>query len=621
MMFQISTYFLEILSHLFFLSLMLLCAGAAGYLCLQKVHFHSTLEKLVFSIGLGLGFSGLFLFGLALFGWLHKQLILILTVACSVAVIIHILRSHHLMFRPSELRNYKLSFKHLIAAAVILHFGLLFWVTFYPPLAWDSNMYHLPFARQYLNDGFISVNTGLTFPIMPVLNHMLFTWALALKGHLLAQMIEFVFLVLIALGLYSWGLRKGQFAFGLAVAGFWLAHRLVLYLGRCAFVDMGVTSFVFLGVYALHVFWNDNESHWWFIGIALLAFATGVKMSALPILALGLMIGFIALLKSKTKWKTLAIGYGLAIVIAIPWYALIFYHTGNPFWPLLHEHSRGIWASPSISSSFGWIFNVGIPRTLQGFLLTPYYLAVHPDLFATVDEQPLFFPIIFWPLSWIVSFFSRSVRWWTLWALSYTVIWFFSSQQLRFWVMVLPIASLALFESVKWLLEKVVKSSLVQSRIWMGLAFVSLLFSAKAILTLIYAWGPPSVTEGRQHEFLFNYFMGYKSVEYINEHSNSDDVVYVINGSLLNYYFKPKVIDMTGILQGSVKPVFHLPEDKKWIEYLKSQNASWIFMNHVHIPETLNFNPKSSSDFPNWPQYPLVHSDNHSWVFRYSPGN
>ena len=150
--------------------------------------------------------------------------------------------------------------------------------------------------------------------------------------------------------------------------------------------------------------------------------------------------------------------------------------------------------------------------------------------------------------------------------------------------------------------------------------FCPLLFSAKPILTLIYIWRLPSVTEARQYQFLVNNLIGFKSVEYVNEHSDSKDVVYVINGSWLNYYFKPNVVDMTGILQGSVRPVFHLPEDTKWIESLKSQNVTWVFMNHVNIPVTLNFHPKSSSDFPNWPQYSLVHSDNQSWVFRYSPG-
>ena len=74
-------------------------------------------------------------------------------------------------------------------------------------------------------------------------------------------------------------------------------------------------------------------------------------MSALPILALGLLIGFIALLKLKIQWKSLAVGYGLVCLLAIPWYALIFYHTGNPLWPLFYQHSRGIWASPSISTT------------------------------------------------------------------------------------------------------------------------------------------------------------------------------------------------------------------------------------------------------------------------------
>jgi hypothetical protein len=615
---QISTYLLEILSHLFFLTLILLSAGAAGYFFLRKILFHTLFEKLIFSVALGLGVCALFLFLLTLMGLLHKALILVLTIIGSISAGIQIFRSG---FLRDPIRNYKPHLPKLIIAGVIFHLGLFLWLSFYPPLTWDSNMYHLPLARQYLNDGDIRINTGLTFPILPILNHMLFSWALALKGHLLAQMIECSFAILIALGLYSWGLRLAQPYFGLAIAAFWLAHPLILWLGRSAVLDIGITAFLFLGIYALHVFWNERQAHWWYLGMCLLSFAVGVKMSALPMLAVGAILGLIAIVKSKINSKHLAIGYGLALIISIPWYALIAYHTGNPLWPNFYQYSRGIWSSPGIVSSYSWIFNVGIPKTLLNFFLVPYYVSVHPEMFLPVDYKYLFFPIIAWPLAWIVSFFSRPVRWWTLWALAYTAFWFLSSQQLRFWIAILPVASLALFESIKWLLDKIVKGASVQTSIWVTLAFVSFVFSEKEIFTVIHNWGPPCVTEAKQHEFLFNNFDGYKSLEYINEHSNVNDAVYVINGSWLNYYFKPKVIDMTGILQGAIWPVFHYPEDKKWIEYLRSQNVTWIFMNHVHIPETLRFNPKSPTDFPKWPQYPLVYSDNKSWVFRYSAVN
>src|SRR5262245_43701746 len=91
-------YFLEILSHLFYLVLILFYAGGAGYVFIRKQHFHSTIEKLAFSIGLGFGVCGLFFFGLGLLGLLFQKLILILTVLGAAAVIIQLLRSHFFAF-------------------------------------------------------------------------------------------------------------------------------------------------------------------------------------------------------------------------------------------------------------------------------------------------------------------------------------------------------------------------------------------------------------------------------------------------------------------------------------------------------------------------------------------
>lgn len=95
-------YIFEIFSHLFFLSSILLSAFGTGYVLLRNRNFHSFLEKILFSIVLGLGLWALFLFFLGLLGLLYKILILILTLASTTAVIIFVLRSEALrIFRKN----------------------------------------------------------------------------------------------------------------------------------------------------------------------------------------------------------------------------------------------------------------------------------------------------------------------------------------------------------------------------------------------------------------------------------------------------------------------------------------------------------------------------------------
>lgn len=601
----------EILSHIFFLSSILLSAGGTGYFLLRKKDFHSALEKVVFSIVLGLGFWALFLFFLGISGFLYKPLILFLTFACSAFVLISILR-----FQKIILEHLHKNF--LVTIALVFFFGLLLFVTLYPPTQWDATMYHLVLARQYLIEHRITPNTGVHFPILPILSEMLFSWALALKGHLLAQMIECSFLILTGLGLYSYGLRYGKRTLGLAAAGFWFANPVILWLGRSAFVEIGVITFLFFGTYALQLFWQHQQTHWWYIGIALLALACAAKMLALPMLLLGAVIGFYAFLKSILTGKTLFTGYIIALILVIPWYSVIAYFTGNPFWPFFHQYSNGIWASSSnIPNFFKYILSVGVPKTLLNFVLVPFYLTFHSELFQPGNYHYFFFPLIAWALALLACFFNSRVRWWTLWAFAYQVLWFFSTQQLRFWFVCFPILIIASFEAANWVIERWIQSNKIRRSIWLTFAAVNCLLSAYATASLFTEFGWPSVTETRQHEFLLKNMNGYKGALYVNERSEENDVVYVINGSWLDYYFKPRVIDVVGLVQGSLQPTLHWPQDQPWLENLKSQNVNWIFVNSASPLPNINVDKGSP---PCWPEYPLVFSDDQSWIFHYSSG-
>jgi hypothetical protein len=607
-------YISEFIAHVFFFSLTLLSAGGAGYFLLRKQRFHSVLERIIFSLALGYALWALLFFALGLLGFLYADWIRSVTFAFSFAVLFFAVRSRNLWRQFFQwCKSFKPALRHIIYVLSIFYIGILFGVTFYPPVVWDSTMYHLVLARQYLVEHQITVNTGLTFPILPALNHMLFVWALALKGHLLAQMIECTFLILTSLGLYSWGKRANQKAFGFALAAFWLSHPIVLLLGRCAFVDVCLAAFVFLGIYALRIFWDSHESSWWYVGIFLLSAASAVKIPGLIFLALGSLIGLFVCFKKKIPLKKLACGYGVAAIFLIPWYANIAYHTGNPVWPVLFQYSRGVWASPSIANTFEWIFKVGIPKTPLNFLIVTYQMAFDRITFQYPEYQGLFFPIIAWPVSLIVALFSRSVRWWVFWTFTFTLIWFLSSQQVRFWMVIVPVATIALFESLKWFVDKFATSQTLRNVIWFGLACIPLLFSIYKTGFLIRQFGYPSLTLQRQELFLKGGFYCYKAVEYTNKNSGKNDVVYVINASWLNYYFHAKVVDMNSVLQGNIRPVYRWPEDQQWLEYLKSLNVNWIFMNHKY---TRRSGFKLEENFSGWQGYQLVYSDDDIWIFR-----
>src|SRR5947207_885213 len=220
--------------HLAALTLMLLCAAGFGNLFLRKYRFHDLVERLVFTVTLGLGLCALVLFILGLFSLLYQSLIWVLTVAGAIATVLTFLYSHS---RSPEFRRWKqnLSFRdrkslfsprHAVVALLIVLAGC-YWVLLlmksqYPPHNWDSISNHLVIAHENLKAHGLVLVWGVPMPVLPLLNHMLFTWGLALKDDILPQMVVHTFLMLTALGLYAWGKRQNHSVVGCAAAALWL---------------------------------------------------------------------------------------------------------------------------------------------------------------------------------------------------------------------------------------------------------------------------------------------------------------------------------------------------------------------------------------------------------------
>jgi hypothetical protein len=598
--------------------LILLPAYGAGRLCLRRVRFASRLEGLVFSLAVGLGACGLLLFGLGLCGLLYRQALIAGSALVALLTAAFLARSwREGAVAWKQWMDYPRRRRMLIAAAVTLAVGywlLLLLLAQYPPLHWDALEYHLTLARDYLGAHRVVVNQGVVYPVLPALNHLLFTWALALGDDALAQMVEHTFLMLAALGLYAWGGRLKNRALGAAAAACWLAHPLVLWLGESAYVDVGLTAFAFLGVYALRVFWDEGGPAWWLLGIALFGFAAGTKITGLFFLPIGIGLGLLAWRRKEVRFWDVAQGMGLALLVAAPWYAWIGSRTGNPVWPILAGFSRGIWGAPGVAEGLHVWANVGVEKTSLNFLLLPFYF-ISQNHFFPDNNRPLLPLMTFLPLAWVVMWKDRSVRWWTLWALGFTLYWFLSSQQVRLWLPALPFVTLAVYESLPAVWRRWRRLAARESLIWSALALLAVATGLMMIAREVRVKGWPPVTTQAREQHLTNLCSGYAGVSYINQHARADEAVYLINANWLVYYLRPRVLDMNALLQREVWPTFRWPDDERWVRYLEAQGVNWILVNHASAPAYLNVygNPRSETL---WPGFQRVYADARTWVFR-----
>lgn len=619
--------------HLGAWSIMLLAAAGAGHIVLRKTPFHSLVERCVFTLSLGLGLWALAFFSLGLAGALYREVIIGLTIVSAAGTVLYLVRLHknnRLPPLPSvkALRGPGQWLGASLAIVAIGYWMLLLLLTQYPPVQWDATSNHLVLAKTYLEQHRIVPVMGVAQPVVPALNHMLFAWGLAMRDDILSQMMEHTLLMLVALGIYSWCAREDRKIFGLAAACLWLAHPIIIWLGRAAYTDVGVTCFAFLGVYALRVFWKDRRAGWWYLSMSMLGMAAAAKLSGLFFLGLGCGFGFLVLAGSAmgsrsflrrtiAGSKSILLGWGLAIAIAMPWYGFIAYETGNPVWPAFTEMSRGVWGASAAYYAGMLKFAAG-PRTLENFLRLPFDWKYHSDRFEAETSPPLSPLMLMWPLAWIVALWSSRVRWWAAWALSFTVFWFFNAQQFRYWMPALPMAGLALYESFRWFIERFWKSTIFHNVFCAVLILFTIAWGSRRIVKEVLIRGVPPVTASAREEFLARSYSGISAVKFINEYSTADETVCVIGGSWLNYYFQPRVLDMVGPLLADNRPTFRPSGDPSWMEWLETNGAAWIFIDHAE-PQGLEIPKQENITGALGPDYQLVFADSEVWIFRRKP--
>jgi hypothetical protein len=618
--------------------LMLAAAAGVGRLLLRRFEFDSISERLVFTLTLGLGACAWIFFVIGAVGLMSQKVIVGFTVAMALFFVL----KTALNFSPARFKKVFSDIKSQPLKStlwgVLGALGIAWWLfllagTQYPPIAWDATDEHLVVAREFLEARGPVALTGLVEPVLPSLNHTFFAWGMALRDDVLSQMMEHTFLMLGAIALFAWG-RRQHVWLGIALATFWLSNPLVQWLGESGYVDICVVTFVFVGLYALRIFWLKREARWWYLAMAILGLSTGAKISGLFFAGLGMITGLIALaharwfLKSEDAAKqasgkvlslnSLVVGWAVGLIALAPWYGFILFHTGNPVWPAFgHLLSRGPWKGPGATSENFFAYSPE-PRTLKSFLRLSIDWFKNPHGFLIGIPQPLN-PLVFvWPVVWLTAIFIKEVRWWALWAMGFTLFWFMHAQDLRYWLPALPLVAVALFESIRWLVDRF-RTPWITVTVFVLLTIFSFGKGVRYTYGALSYKPLPPTNEDARERFL-QVVSGYGGVSFINSQAGPDDVVVVVNGSWLVYHLKPEVIDMNGFFQIGKYPSFHWPEDEWWVRWMESRRVSWILVNYGSREADLLKRPVDDpANKTIWPDYQLVFARGGTWVF-YHPG-
>jgi hypothetical protein len=353
---------------------LLLLSAALGKRLLRSASQDRPLEKLIFSLGLGLGLLsfGTFLLGMA--GLLNPWLFWVLFLGLlafnirDIRAILSNLGKTWQWTQPSKLPLLLASF-----LCITFIFALILALT--PPVEWDALVYHLTGPKTYINAGqlaWIPDNFHLNFPAFV---EMLFTCAMLLKGDILAHLVHLTYGLLTVLAIYCFSRRHFSGHVPLLATVLFTSIPSAVVIATWAYVDLALAFYEFIAFFAL-MNWFDapGEKRWLFLGGVFCGMAMSVKYTGVTALIVLSILVLFRLLKKRADYRrhilSLSVLVLIAIVVASPWYCKNTVYTGNPIYPYLFGGRN--WND--LRSQ--WLASIGLKMSPPQLLLLPWDITV-----------------------------------------------------------------------------------------------------------------------------------------------------------------------------------------------------------------------------------------------------
>lgn len=474
----------ETLFRIFLLALFLLINTALGKKVFKwlKLTSHSFLESSLFSLGLGLAIFTHLLIGLGLVGLFNQWSINLLLLGMFL-----------FSYREIEsiIQQIKVKFGGLLTSdiswvGIILLLILLVQVFFnlvgasVLPSGWDALGEHLARAKEWTRLHSLEAIPYINYPQrgQPFNVGMLYGMSLLIKDAILAKLIHFSFGILTAAGVYALGRKYFSSKVGLFSAAIFYTIPAIAYLSTTAYVDLGLTFYAFLALYAFVNWITVNKKGWLIISAIMSGLAVGSKYAGfLPIAILVLGILFQSWLIKKEKLimvaKNLLLFALLAGLAGSFWYVRDFIIYGRLV-PLTYAFS--FWHS--IKSAFWGIVTLGpfnpenLPSALAldlSFLrdkaLVPWKLTMYGSALERVHDPGgvgvLF--LAFLPFFLLPRFRkNRVIRFVFYYSLVFFVVWMLFSPIKRYLIPIFPLLSImvAYIMIRLWEAKKIIRASL-----------------------------------------------------------------------------------------------------------------------------------------------------------------
>lgn len=338
--------------------LFVITSAALGYFVLSKLS--NSHQKLIVSIGLGMGLLGVIGFLLVAFGINNQWLLL------STLLAILIFTKQYILFFFQNLNDlYKITLQSTkfaprwIPTFSIILFSLSFLLALAPPIeSFDGLLYHLTVPEWWLRDNGIQL-INMPHYWFPSLMEGMFVWSMAFDLDSTPQLIHFTFGVLTLSLIFNWTLRL----FGARAAWWSVAMALsmpsLFWLSAWAYTDLGLAFYSIATLFTLSNWKKENSNIWLILSGVFCGCAMGIKYTAfiLPITCCLLLIWW-----QRPNIKHIANAQIIFILFSLlsggVWYLRNLIWMGNPVYPFVFggpfwDSFRDDWYT-NAGSGIGW---------------------------------------------------------------------------------------------------------------------------------------------------------------------------------------------------------------------------------------------------------------------------
>lgn len=323
------------------LALLLLVALGVGRRLLAAVPFEWALEEAIFAIALGLGLLAYVTLALAEASLLGRPALLAalaLAAAWSrrelVAGVALGVRGARRWLDGSPTRSERAA---LALGVVIVAAELV--MSFAPPVGGDQTKYQLVYPRLWAEAHRVVATPWSFWGYLQYLMNLLFAAAFALRGDVLARLLNAAYGVLLAFAIFALGRRAFGRQTGVWAAILFLTMPFTASLMSRAWVEFALSLYVILAVLAVLAWRRSRSGAWLGLAAVMAGLAAGTKLIGLLAPALLAVVVALDVLRAGGRRAAPAAAraiatFGLvAALVGAPCYARNAVETGNPIYP------------------------------------------------------------------------------------------------------------------------------------------------------------------------------------------------------------------------------------------------------------------------------------------------